>query len=718
MSPISSMVYIVQQFFVHCPLRVWTVGESSISNRNAMFRASRLLSLVLTLILMLALFLGTAGSLRSYADEGQELLFCILHTNDIHSELVPHSPAIDYIPGEESPAIGGIARLATAVKEIREAKDGEGEPVLLFDAGDFLGGAPFAWLALNGSAAELTIMQAIGYDAVTIGNHEYDYTADVLAQYLLRAGYPDAHERTLVVASNTEAPMDHPLTARGLYKRSGMFELENGLKIGVFGLIGDDAILSMGENGVMQFGDQHGVARQMVGELKAQGADIIVCLSHSGVKEDRELARKVQGIDVIVGGHSHTPLFEPIMQGTTVIVQTAALGAYLGQLELAYNPHTGRLRVRNGESGHPFLIPIDSSFKCDPEIEGLVEGYTESLDAYVEELTDGRFESVMSTVARSDFPLSSLPLLSETPLGNFVTDAMRFVAQEFTGQKVDIAGQANGNIRNTVFPGSLPHSAGNISFYDIVEATGVGRGRDGYPGCPVASLYLTGEEVRRVLEITVLLQELMGDSFFLHYSGLRCSYNPTNAVLFTVPFLNLPVPTTRAVTSAEVYTGDGVQPVTDAGYVPLERGDQNLYHVVTDGYLLLFLPLVTDLLPQLGVVPKKANGEPVPPNRVDELILHHSDGRELKVWEAVVMYASSQAPGNDGIPRIPDYYSGVAGRITKVWTFPFVGWLILALAAIAGGIVYLVLRRKKRRSFARNSNGSDESGPTAPASRQ
>ncbi|MGB5926202.1 MAG: bifunctional UDP-sugar hydrolase/5'-nucleotidase [Dehalococcoidia bacterium] len=666
-------------------------------NRNRLSRADRGALLVLATVLVIALFLGIPGNPRSCAGETQELYFCILHTNDIHSELIPHSPALDYRPGEEDPAIGGFARLATAVDEIREDKRKEGEPVLLFDAGDFLGGAPFAWLALDGYAAELTIMQEIGYDAVTIGNHEYDYGPDVLAQYLLQAGYPEAHQKTLVLASNTEAPSDHPLAARSLYKKTDMFGLENGLKVGVFGLIGEDAIMSMGENGDMQFLEQHETARQMVDELKEQGADVIVALSHSGVDEDRDLAREAPGIDIIIGGHCHTALFEPVLQGTTIIVQAGSLGMYLGQLELAYNSDTGELRLRNEENGHPFLTPIDSSFACDPEINALVQEYTLILNAHIEEVTDGEFDDVMNTVARSDFVLSNLPALSETALGNFVTDAMRFVAREFTGKRVDIAAQADGNIRNSISPGTVEYSAGNISFYDIAEAIGVGRGLDGYPGCPIASIYLTGEEVRRVLEITILLQEFMGDSYFLHFSGLRYSYNPTNAVLLTVPFLNLPIPTTRAVTRAELYTGDGIQPVKGEGYVPLRRGDEQLYQLVTDAYLLLFLPLVTDILPQLEVVLKNADGEPVPLDRIDELIIHHPDGRELKVWEAVVIYAAAQASGADGVPQIPAYYEDIAGRITEVWTFPLVGWLLLVLAAVVAGIIYLILRRRKRR---------------------
>jgi hypothetical protein len=202
--------------------------------------------------------------------------------------------------------------------------------------------------------------------------------------------------------------------------------------------------------------------------------------------------------------------------------------------------------------------------------------------------------------------------------------------------------------------------------------------------------------VRRLLEINILLQEFMEDSSFLQFSGLRYSYNPANAVLLTIPFVNLPIPTTRAVTSAELYTGDGIQPVNGEGYVPLKRGDEKLYHLVTDAYLLLFLPLVTDMLPQLEIVPKNADGEPVPLDRIDELIIHHADGRELKVWEAVVIYAA-QLSGEGGVSQIPDYYAGVAGRITKTWTFPLVGWLLLILAVIVAGIIYLVFRRRKHR---------------------
>jgi 5'-nucleotidase/UDP-sugar diphosphatase len=667
--------------------------------RNSLFRANKGLFCILATILVVASFLGIPGNLQSHSGETEELYFCILHTNDIHSALIPHSPAVDYHPEEDDSAIGGLSRLATAVDEIRENKMGEGEPVLLLDAGDFLAGSAFAWLALNGYAVELTIMQRMGYDAVAIGNHEYDYGPDVLAQYLLTAGYPEAHNKTLILASNTEAPPDHPLAAENLYRNAGIFELENGLKVGIFSLIGKDAVQLIGDAGDVQFLYQHETARRAVDELKEQGADVIVGITHSGVDEDRELARDIPGIDVLVGGHTHDTLYEPVLQGDTIIVQAGSFGEYLGQLELAYNPDTGKVRVRNEENDQPYLIPIDDSFALHPEIDALVQEYTLILNTYIDEMTGAKFDDIMDTVAKSEFILSNKPPLSETPLGNFIADAMRMVTQEIISERVDIAGQANGCIRTSVFPGTMEHSVGNVSFYDIVEATSLGHGLDGYAGCPIVSVYLTGEEVRRLLEISVLLQEFMGDSFFLQFSGLRYSYNPANAVLLTIPFVNLPIPTTRAVTSTELYTGDGIQPVNGEGYVQLRRGDDRLYHLVTDAYILLFVPLVADMLPQLEIVPKNADGEPIPLERLDELIVHHADGRELKVWETVVIYAASQLPGVDGIPRIPDYYVTVAGRINKTWTFPLVGWLIIILAAIVAGIVFLVFRRRRHKKF-------------------
>lgn len=645
--------------------------------------------------------LGILGDVEGQTGEAQELHFTILHTNDLHSALIPHSPAADYSPENSNPAVGGLARLATAVEEIRARKE---EPVLLVDAGDFLAGSAFAWLALRGYAAELTIMQEIGYDAVIIGNHEYDYGPDVLAEYLVEAGYPEAHATTLVLASNIRAPLGHPLAAPDLFRTSGILELKNGLKVGVFGLIGDDAISVVGDAGYVQFLDHRAAAREAVQQLKEQGAHVIVAITHAGLPGDRELARQVSDINVIVGGHCHTALARPVLEGDTIIVQAGSLGRYLGQLELAYNTSTRKLRVCNDDNYNPFLIYIDGAFACHPVVEGLVKEYTVILNEHIGEVTAGEFEDIMSTVARSDFVLSNQPPLNETPLGDFVSDAMRLVTELTIGEKVAIAVTANGVIRTSIYPGTVEHSRGNISFYEITGAISVGYGTDGYGGLPIVSFYVTGEEIRRLLETAILLEQFAGDTFFLQFSGIRYSYNPTNAVLLTVPFIDLPIPTTRAIVKAGLYVGEGLQPANGERYTPLQRGDERLYRVATDYYILSFLPWVTDLLPRLEIVPKNAQGEPVPPDRWKELVVRSNEGHELKVWQAVVYHAAAQPPGADGVPRIADYYANTTGRINRVRTFPLVGWLYLLLAAIVAAIVFLIVRRRRHRQAARLSS--------------
>ena len=654
------------------------------------------ISAIAMLVLLIAIGVGmSAGPSLAEKDQAAELYLTILHTNDEHSALLPHSPAIDHDPGNaDDPTIGGFARLATAIAEIREEKADQNEPVLLFNAGDFLGGTAFGWLAPAGYAAELVLMQAMGYDAVTIGNHEYDYGPEVLVDYLLAAGYPQAHDTTAALASNTRPPAEHPLSTQGLLRDLAFYDLDNGITVGAFSLLGSDAESVTSDTGLIEFTDRLQTAQEMVAALRAQGADIVVAITHAGVSEDRELARGVAGIDVIVGGHCHTALYEPIIVDDTIIVQAGAYTAYLGRLELAYAPATGQVRVRNG-SDRPFLIRLDGSIPPHPEIAQLVDLYSQALNRLIGEMSGGRFEDILQAVARSEFDLPNQPL-QESPIGNFIADAMRLVVQEATGERVYVALQANGSIRGDIMRGTMPHVAGDVSFYDITNTIGLGYGADGYAGYPIVSVYLTGEELRRMLEVSVLLQEMLGDTFFIQYSGLRYSYNPNNAILFTIPFLNQPLPTGRAVTSAEIYAGGGLQSAhDDRQYVTLKRGDERLYHLVTDSYILSFLPMVGEMLPHLSIVPKNAQGEAVPLEHLDELIVYQSNGRQLKLWQTVVEYAAAQ-PQIDGVPHIPSYYANTMGRINVVSSFPLVSVVYVLPVLLLAGPAALIWRKKRR----------------------
>lgn len=665
------------------------------------------LPVVISLIFFLLLsfcFSGAGGFAPVEAAAGDELYLTILHTNDEHGALIPHSPTVDYHPERENPTVGGYARLASAVKEIRQKKEAAGEPVLLFSAGDYIGGSPYSWLKTEGYALEQKLKLMIGYDAVVIGNHEIDYGPDKLAAYYLEAGYPAAHDQTMILSSNIIAPSDHPLHQEGLYRESHIIVLENGLKVGLFGLIGKDAVNVTTAGEPLEFSDQHETARRMVEELKQQGAQLIIAINHTGVAEDIDLARDVSGIDVIVSGHCHTALHEPVIENGSIIVQAGYVLKYLGQLELAFNPSNGEVRIRNEENSEPFLIALDYSYPLDPDIDLVIEEYTVKLNRIIADMTHGRFMHILDTVMVSDFDLPRDPPLQESPLGNFVTDAMRLVTSEKIGLRADFAVQANGSIRGSVFPGSMPHSQGKISAYDLVSLVGLGIGPDGSPGYPIVAIYFTGEEICRLLEVANMMPLFLGNQGFLQFSGLRYDYNPDNVILFTIPFLNQPVPSTMvfprgSVIGAERYIGDGRQGDDDDMYVPLERGDEELYCLITDSYVASFLPMVGRLLPQLEVVAKDRDGNPVAADELDKLIIYN-DRQELKTWAAVLEYAASQPVGASGLPEADSYYASTAGRINPTWSIPYMTWPILILLVLIVFIVLLVRRRKLRKKNA------------------
>lgn len=660
------------------------------SNKNYILPFT--ICMILALLFSFSIQPMITGLAAAAEADSEEIFFTILHTNDEHSCLLPHSPAIDFNPEKDNKAIGGFVRLATAIEQVRERKEQENEPVLVFSAGDYLGGSSFGWLASQGFAPELKLLQQMGYDAVTVGNHEFDFGEDVFFNYLKEAGYPEAHDKTAVISSNILAP-DHPLGEPGLIKNTHMIEID-GLKIGLFGLIGETAVIFASSNVKdVDFADQAEAAEKAVTELKQQGADIIIAITHLGVDEDQQLVRNVEGIDIIIGGHSHTTLEEPVIEGDTVIVQTGSLLHNMGILEVAYNSKTQKVRLRNTENGTPYLRPLDGTIPPHSEIMASIEEYVKELDSFVSKRTGGKVSGIMDTVAYADFALPNKPPLMESTLGNFIADAMRLVTQEKIGNRVDFAVQANGSIRGSIFPGTEDYSLNRIAFYDIVEQVGLGSDPDGDPGYPIVSFYLNGKEISKVLEIAALLPEVFGNEFFLQWSGLRFTYDPERAVLFNIPFTSFPLPSFHAVLKAEAYSREGLQTAGNEDYLPLDP--EQLYCVATDSYILSYLPMAGEMLPMLKIVPKDSTGNPV--ENLDDLIVYSEDGEQLKVWQTVVEYALMQPVGESGFPEIPSCYRTPMGRVnfekgSSLLVWPLLGLFILLL------LIYLLVRRRRIRN--------------------
>ncbi len=239
----------------------------------------------------------------------------ILHTNDTHSQIEP------YITSKDT--LGGVLRREQAIYEVRRQSKG---PVFLFDAGDFSQGTPY--FNLFGGDVEIEMMNIMGYDAATLGNHEFDNGLDSLAAKLKKAKFP-------VVCAN--------------YKFPGCPELEKvikdwiiierqGVRIGVFGLSPNmDGLTFTSTVERMQYLDPVEVSKEMVSVLQQQHCDLIVCLSHLGYDPepgrpmcDPILASQVSGIDLIVSGHTH--IEKDTVVNSTHIIQTGVKGVNLGKV--------------------------------------------------------------------------------------------------------------------------------------------------------------------------------------------------------------------------------------------------------------------------------------------------------------------------------------------------------------------------------------------------
>lgn len=634
------------------------------------------------------------GRHRSAArsDDDDLTRFTLLHTNDEHSHLVPF-PRSHHDPEAGGPALGGFARLAGTVREIRREREAAGEDVLLLSAGDIFAGPPFGWLPMAGLAPELRLLQDLGYDAVVVGNHEFDYGPETLAQYCAVGGYPEAHATTPLLGANVHPPADHDLHDVGLHE-SVTLELRDDTQVGVGGLIGEDAVRVAPKTDPVEFSDPVETARRLVDDLRADGADVVVLLTHAGVDEDRPLAREVDGVDLIVGGHSHTSLHRPLVEGDTHVVQAGANLRYLGVLELGYRPATGEVTLLSDPDETDLLVPLDEHAPVAAETRETVDAYAEELDAYLAEVTGGAFTRADAPVMRSDVAVSREPPQQETPLGNFVTDAIRLETAAVLGERVDVAFQADGLIRADLTPGTVAWSEGQVVLYDLLTTSAIGVGRDDRPGYPVVSFWVTEEEVIRSLELSVLLSELLGEAYFLQVSGARVEYDPDRALWGTVPFVDTPLPAYRATLSAERYTGDGVQDANeeDDPYEPIGDGDR-LVRVATDYHVGLQIPSVGEIVPRLAVQPKDRHGEPID---LDDAIVHLDDGTELKVWDAVVRHATNQPTDADGTPRLASTYHGPDGRLREADGRPLVLKPLAGAAAVAGAIGYGVHRWRRR----------------------
>jgi 5'-nucleotidase / UDP-sugar diphosphatase len=213
----------------------------------------------------------------------------IIHTNDLHSHFLGFSPNQDYTPEsvQDDDTVGGFARISTLIKNIKTQRPG---PVLVLDGGDFLMGSFFHMLTRE-KAFEIELLGKMGYDAVTLGNHEFDLKPKGLAQILDAAQTHDKVPAILLanMVFSQESTEDDSLEQAFIENRITPYTIieKQGIKFGIFGLMGLDAAEKAPFSKPVSFGDPVATAQKMVAILKDK-TDMIICLSHSGLDPDKK----------------------------------------------------------------------------------------------------------------------------------------------------------------------------------------------------------------------------------------------------------------------------------------------------------------------------------------------------------------------------------------------------------------------------------------------
>jgi 5'-nucleotidase len=417
----------------------------------------------------------------------------IIHTNDHHARIEP-------VTGGTPPAPihGGVARRKTLIDAIR----GQGGNQLLIDAGDVFQGT--LWYNQYLGLADLEFYNALGYEAMAIGNHEFDNGQQPLATFIKGASFP-------VLSANIVADASSPLN--GLIKPWIIKEV-GGQQIGIFGLTTDEtAILSTPGPGV-SFTNYIDAARKAVGELKAQGINKIIALTHIGITFDRELARQVDGIQVIIGGHSHTPMGPQVSppdpnrpypevhtspSGKPVIVATDwEWGRWVGDLTVGFDAAgdiTGVIAAQPAE--------VAASITPDPGYEARVAVLAEPLVALRSKQVGEA--AVALNGARADVRTK------ETNLGNLIADAMLDKTKPAGAQ---VALMNGGGVRASI-------DAGPVTLGEVLEVQPFGN---------ILSLVtVTGAQLKEALENGVSQVEAVAGRF-PQVAGMRFTWNPAAAV--------------------------------------------------------------------------------------------------------------------------------------------------------------------------------------------
>lgn len=654
------------------------------------------LTLILTLVLTftLTLPLTLLPPLPTYAETNEANNAAPKHLNllflhDTHSHLDSFSTVQD----DKRVTLGGFAQIKTLINQAKA----EEPDTLILDAGDFSMGT-LVQTIFDSHAPELRMLGELECEVTTLGNHEFDYRSAGLAG-TLNAAVQSGDPLPAMVLCNVdwetmeaEGLTDDQRLLREAFDTYGVTDYtvitKGDIKIAVLGLFGEDS-LACAPTCVLKFRDASEAAAETVQKIQEkEDVDMIVCVSHSGTNadesksEDEILAKNVPEIDLIVSGHTHTVIEEPICHGSTYIVSCGEYGKNLGSLSM-HQMEDGRWTMDTYE-----LIPITTQIEsCQPTQEK-IDSFMEIVDAaYLSRF--GLSADQVLCQNNVSFALSQelYDTAGEHNLGSLLSDAFTYAvesAEDFDGHPVDVSIVPAGCVRDTF-------TVGDITVEDTFNAYSLGIGVDGVPGYPLISIWLTGKELKTGAELDASVSDFM-PAARLYTNGLNYSFNPNRLIL-------------NRVTDCYLIDSEGNR---------VELEDDKLYRVVCDLYSGQMLGAVTDVsYGILSVQPKFADGTPI--ENIEDAIIT-SNGQEIKAWTAIAEYMQSfPDTDGDGIANMPAYYAASHSRkviedSTSLWDLVknpskyaiIMAVICLVLLAVLIVLIVLIVRLIRKLTGRRN----------------
>lgn len=504
-----------------------------------------------TVVLTLALLSLIAFTTGCDEPEG-DVTFTLLQTTDVHHRASGAGPSRTFSPvdGVDSSAtsdktLGGYSRLTAKINKIRKENAKKCQSTVLVDSGDFLMGTVYD-MTLGDAPAAFAFMQAIKYDAITLGNHEFDFGAQGLAGIMEKALGSEGDDFTIpVIASNmitdqitgTSDDGIEALVENDIIKKVFIKTLPSGLKIGFIGIMGYDAEIKAPLAKPVTFKNNMNnpedieFIQGVVNKLRdIEKVHIVIALSHSGVSDtnpddprgdDIEMAKKITGIDIIASGHDHATTDSAIevanATNTTYVICAGHFGKKLAELEVNFTFGTGITGVNL--SNHV----IDDSVEGNKLMQSMVDFFDQSLDGVL--IAYGL--AVNKLIGGTDSDNIGKPHGAvESGMGNLVSDSLRYTLNGYVAAGMidtpTVGLVASGVIRNGFVQGQ------EISFADLYSVLPLGMTLDpaqqNIPGYPLVKVYLTGAEIKNLCQLVSYVMAADDASFVASLPALSTGY--------------------------------------------------------------------------------------------------------------------------------------------------------------------------------------------------